>query len=71
MRPSSFSLLCATTLIGFSPASWIICSRFSRPCWVVVCALFHALLASSSSHSLPSLACASSIASSALRANAP
>ena len=44
-----FSLLCATTLIGFSPASWIICSRFSRPCGLVVCALFHALLASSRS----------------------
>ena len=67
MRPSSFSVRCATTRIGFSPASGIICSRFSRPLWVVVCALFHALLASSRSHRSPSLACASSIASSALR----
>ena len=67
MRPSLLSLLCATTRIGFSPASGIICSRSSRPSWVVVCALFHALLASSRSHRSPSLACASSIACSALR----
>ena len=70
MRPSSFSLLCATTRIGFSPASGIICSRFSRPLWVVVCALFHALLASSRSHRSPKLACDSSITTHTLACSA-
>eukprot|EP00964_Phaeocystis_antarctica_P096573 scaffold62855_cov56-Phaeocystis_antarctica.AAC.2 len=67
MRPSSVSLLCATTLTGFSPAAGIICSRFSRPWWVAVCARFHALLASSRSQLSPSFACVSSMVCSALR----